>query len=130
MQTLSLRSTQREELIDITDTVRHVVRAQGWRKGMLLLYCPHTTGALAVNEHADPDVRRDIAINMGKLVPRQGDYRHAEGNSDAHIKTSLLGPAQMLIVEDGEIMLGTWQGIYFCEFDGPRQRSLWAQFVG
>ncbi|WBF69075.1 secondary thiamine-phosphate synthase enzyme YjbQ [Desulfovibrio subterraneus] len=130
MHTLSIRTSEREQLIDITREVQNLVNAQGWQGGMLLLYCPHTTGAVTINEGADPDVKRDIAVNMAKLVPLRGDYRHAEGNSDAHIKTSLFGPAQMLIVENGEVMLGTWQVIYFCEFDGPRQRKLWAKFIG
>ncbi|UZP67033.1 secondary thiamine-phosphate synthase enzyme YjbQ [Desulfovibrio mangrovi] len=129
MHTLSIRTAEREQLIDITREVQNLVNAQGWQDGMLLLYCPHTTGAVTINEGADPDVKRDIAVNMAKLVPMRGDYRHAEGNSDAHIKTSLFGPAQMLIVENGDVMLGTWQVIYFCEFDGPRQRKLWVKFI-
>ncbi|GFM36856.1 secondary thiamine-phosphate synthase enzyme YjbQ [Desulfovibrio psychrotolerans] len=130
MQKLDIRTTEREQLIDITADVRRAVRSQGWQQGMLLLYCPHTTGAVTINEGADPDVKRDIVVNMRAMVPRRGDYHHAEGNSDAHIKTSLFGPAQMLIVDAGDVMLGTWQVIYFCEFDGPRQRTLWMQFVG
>ena len=89
MHTLSIRTSEREQLIDITREVQNLVNAQGWQDGMLLLYCPHTTGAVTINEGADPDVKRDIAVNMAKLVPLRGDYRHAEGNSDAHIKTAL-----------------------------------------
>lgn len=129
METLTLHTTDREQLANITPAVRELVRAKGWRKGALLLFCPHTTGALTVNEAADPDVARDMTVNMGRIVPRHGDYRHAEGNSDAHIKTSLFGPSLMLIVEGGEVRLGTWQGIYFCEWDGPRSRNLWAQWL-
>lgn len=129
MQKLTIRTTAREQLINITHEVQNLVSGQGWNSGMLLLYCPHTTGAITINEGADPDVQRDITVNMAKLVPMKGDYRHAEGNSDAHIKTSLFGPAQMLIVEKGDVQLGTWQVIYFCEFDGPRTRTLWAQFM-
>ncbi len=116
-------------MIDITESVRRMVKDNGWQSGALLLYCPHTTGAITVNEGADPDVIRDITVNMRKLVPYRGDYQHMEGNSDAHIKTSMFGPDQMLIIEDGDVMLGTWQRIFFCEFDGPRSRKLWAQFM-
>ncbi|MFW5500862.1 MULTISPECIES: secondary thiamine-phosphate synthase enzyme YjbQ [unclassified Maridesulfovibrio] len=130
METLQIRTNSREEMIDITESVRKMVKDKGWQSGALLLYCPHTTGAITVNEGADPDVVRDITVNMRKLVPYRGDYQHMEGNSDAHIKTSMFGPDQMLIIEDGEVMLGTWQRIFFCEFDGPRSRKLWAQFMG
>lgn len=130
METLQIRTNCREEMIDITESVRSMIRDNGWQSGALLLYCPHTTGAITVNEGADPDVVRDITVNMRKLVPYRGDYQHMEGNSDAHIKTSMFGPDQMLIIEDGDVMLGTWQRIFFCEFDGPRSRKLWAQFMG
>ena len=129
METLHITTGSREEMLDISGQVRQLIRDNGWQSGALLLYCPHTTGAITVNEGADPDVVRDITVNMRKLVPHRGDYRHMEGNSDAHIKTSMFGPDQMLIIEDGEVMLGTWQRIFFCEFDGPRSRKLWAQFM-
>jgi secondary thiamine-phosphate synthase enzyme len=127
--TFHVQTHRREELVDITAHIRRLAGEQGWRHGALLVYCPHTTGAITVNEGADPDVARDITANMNKLVPRHGDYRHAEGNSDAHIKSGMFGCGQMLIVEDGDIMLGTWQKVYFCEFDGPRQRTVWMQFM-
>ena len=129
MEILEIRTRDREELVDITGAVRRVVMENGWSDGALLLYCPHTTGAVTVNEGADPDVVRDIVVNMRKLVPHGGDYRHAEGNSDAHIKSSLFGCDQMVIVEGGNLMLGTWQKIYFCEFDGPRTRKLWVKWL-
>lgn len=129
MDAIQVASRAREELVDITVEVRRLVKERGWSDGALLLYCPHTTGAITVNEGADPDVARDIIKNMGTLVPPRGDYRHAEGNSDAHIKSSLFGCSQMLIIEGGEVMLGTWQKIYFCEFDGPRTRKVWLQFL-
>ncbi|CCO22758.1 secondary thiamine-phosphate synthase enzyme YjbQ [Maridesulfovibrio hydrothermalis] len=129
MEVLKINTDQREEMIDITGKVRTLIRQNGWQSGAVLLYCPHTTGAVTVNEGADPSVVRDIIINMRKLVPHQGDYHHMEGNSDAHIKTSLFGPEQMLIVEDGDLMLGTWQRIFFCEFDGPRSRKLWVKWL-
>ena len=129
METMQIRTASREELVDITSQVRQLVRDNGWQDGVLLLFCPHTTGAVTINEAADPSVARDIVVNMGKLVPRKGDYRHMEGNSDAHIKSSMFGPEQLVIVQGAELQLGTWQGIYFCEFDGPRSRKLWATFM-
>jgi secondary thiamine-phosphate synthase enzyme len=126
---LQVHTHDREMLLDVTADVRKAVRDNGWMEGALLLYCPHTTGAVTVNEGADPDVVRDILVNMRKLVPHHGDYRHAEGNSDAHIKSSMFGCDQMVIVEGGNIQLGTWQKIYFCEFDGPRTRNLWVKWL-
>jgi secondary thiamine-phosphate synthase enzyme len=125
METLQVQTHAREEMVDITGGVRRLVNENGWSDGALLLYCPHTTGAITVNEGADPDVVRDITVNMNKLVPYRGDYHHSEGNSDAHIKSSMFGCEQMVIVEGGNVQLGTWQKIYFCEFDGPRSRKLW-----
>ncbi len=130
MDVLQVRTSAREELVDITAAVRSLVREQGRKDGILVLFCPHTTAAVTVNEAADPSVARDIVVNLRALVPRQGDYRHAEGNSDAHIKASLFGPEQLLLVEQGELKLGTWQGVYFCEFDGPRSRTLWVKWLG
>jgi secondary thiamine-phosphate synthase enzyme len=129
METLEIRTRDREELLDITPAVRRAIRENGWSDGALLLYCPHTTGAVTVNEGADPDVVRDIIVNLRALVPHGGDYRHAEGNSDAHIKSSLFGCDQMVVVEGGDVQLGTWQKIYFCEFDGPRTRKLWVKWL-
>ncbi|MFV0423645.1 secondary thiamine-phosphate synthase enzyme YjbQ [Oleidesulfovibrio sp.] len=129
METFQVRTHEREELVDITNAVRQLANQNGWSDGALLLYCPHTTGAITINEGADPDVVRDITVNMNKLVPQRGDYRHAEGNSDAHIKSSMFGCDQLVIVEGGTIQLGTWQKIYFCEFDGPRIRTVWVKFL-
>jgi secondary thiamine-phosphate synthase enzyme len=130
MLTLEIRTRDREEMLDITPAVRRTIRENGWSDGALLLYCPHTTGAVTVNEGADPDVVRDILVNLRKLVPHRGDYQHAEGNSDAHIKSSMFGCEQTVIVEGGDVLLGTWQKIYFCEFDGPRTRKLWVKWLG
>lgn len=130
MEQLKVRTGAREEMMDITSMVQSMVNANGWEDGALLLYCPHTTGAVTINEGADPDVVRDITVNLRKLVPHRGDYRHAEGNSDAHIKSSMFGCEQLVIVEEGVIHLGTWQKIYFCEFDGPRSRQLWVKWLG
>lgn len=129
METLQIRTREREEMLDITAQLRALVRANGWSDGLLHLHCPHTTGAVTVNEGADPDVVRDIVTNLRAIVPHRGDYRHAEGNSDAHIKSSLFGCGQTLMVEGGDIRLGTWQKVFFCEFDGPRSREVWVKFV-
>lgn len=130
MHTLALATGSRQQMLSITDRVQALVTDQGWRDGVLVLFCPHTTAALTVNEDADPTVTRDILTHLAAAIPHRGDYRHAEGNSDAHIKTALVGPSLSLIVADGRVQLGTWQGIFLCEFDGPRQRTLWAQWLG
>ena len=129
MEVMDIKTGAREEMVDITGAVRKIIRTNTWQSGAILLYCPHTTGAVTVNEGADPSVARDITVNMRTLVPRQGDYLHLEGNSDSHIKASMFGPEQMLIVENMDVLLGTWQKIFFCEFDGPRNRTLWIKWL-
>ena len=129
MEIIKIKTSRREELIAITSELRKLVRDQGWQQGALLVYSPHTTAGFTINENADPDVARDMRWFMNRLVPDSPEFQHAEGNSDAHIKTTLCGPHVMLIVEDGELMLGTWQGVYFCEWDGPRNRTVWVQFL-
>ncbi len=129
MKTLAIQTRSRAEMIPITAQLQELVRKEGWLTGALLVYCPHTTAGLTVNENADPDVRLDMCAFMNTLVPRSGDFRHGEGNSDAHLKTSLFGPHVMVLLEEGTIQLGTWQGVYFCEWDGPRGRKLWVQFL-
>ncbi|MES9996190.1 secondary thiamine-phosphate synthase enzyme YjbQ [Desulfovibrio aminophilus] len=129
MERLSLNNGAREDFLDIGGELRELLRKRGWENGALALFCPHTTAALTVNEGADPDVERDVLARLRALAPREGDYRHAEGNSDAHVKTSLLGPSLLVLVQDGALMLGTWQKVFFCEFDGPRRRELWAQWL-
>ncbi len=131
METLAIGTQKRVEMVDITRQVQELVQKQSlWQKGAVLLYSPHTTCGLTVNEGADPDVARDMTSYFNRLVPQDASFRHAEGNSDAHIKTSLFGPSLMLIVENGKVQLGTWQHIYLCESDGPRNRKLWVQFLG
>lgn len=130
MTTLEIVSHQSTELIDITAAVRRTIRASGVVEGQALLFVPHTTAALTINENADPDVVTDILAGLARLVPADPSFRHAEGNSPAHIKSSLLGTSLTLIVADGAPLLGTWQGIYFCEFDGPRRRKLHLRVSG
>ncbi len=124
MNTINLQSRQPTELIDISDLVRTAVAQSGIRAGTVLVYTPHTTAAITINENADPDVVFDLLRGLDRLVPLQGNYRHLEGNSAAHIKSSLLGASETLIVHEGRPVLGTWQGIFFCEFDGPRLRKV------
>jgi secondary thiamine-phosphate synthase enzyme len=130
MERFTVKTNARAEMIPVTDNVRAAVAKCGVKSGIVVVYCPHTTAGLTVNENADPDVARDMTAFFSKLVPQRGDFRHAEGNSDAHIKTSIFGPSLSLIVEDGDVQLGTWQGIYLCESDGPRTREVWVQSVG
>jgi secondary thiamine-phosphate synthase enzyme len=121
---VEVRTGSRTELVEITDQVQEVVGKSGVRDGAAFVYCRHTTAAVTVNENADPTVRRDFLAFLGRLVPHEGDYLHAEGNSDAHIKSMLVGAGETIPVTNGRLDLGTWQGIFFCEFDGPRSRRV------
>jgi len=125
MNTFSVRTGYREEMIDITGQIQAAVKESQVRSGICFVFVPHTTAAVTINENADPAVPKDILMGLGKLIPF-GDpqYRHGEGNSDAHLKTSLVGSSEMVLVEDGCLVLGTWQSIFFCEFDGPRTRKV------
>lgn len=129
MHFLRVETTQRELFVDITDSVQRLVTENGWTTGILCLFCMHTTAALTVNENADRSVPRDILSTLQRLVPHAGEYHHVEGNSDAHIKASLMGPEQLLLVENGRLVLGTWQGVFFTEFDGPRSRRVAARWM-
>ncbi len=128
-QRLRIDSHDREQLVEITRQVREAVRASGVREGIVQLWSVHTTCALTVNEGADPDVARDIVRFLRRLVPERGDWAHAEGNSDAHVKTSLFGPGLTLIIERGELVLGTWQHVFLAEWDGPRTREVVLQVI-
>ena len=130
METLKIQTSRREELVDITAQVRDAVRRPGVREGVAHLWSFHTTCGLTVNEGADPAVARDISWKLSELVPEhEPSYRHAEGNSDSHVKTSLLDPGATLLVSDGDIALGTWQAVFLAEFDGPRSRKVGIQVV-
>lgn len=124
MEVLQVRTDRREEMVDITDRVREAVAAAGVEEGACVLWSMHTTAGLTVNESADPDVARDIEDWMSRAAPRDDGYRHAEGNADSHVKTTLAGPGVTLIVSGGEPVLGTWQGVFLCEYDGPRSREV------
>ena len=121
----------RNQMIDITGQVSSIVGQSGISNGDVIVYCPHTTAAITINENADPSVPHDILLTLEKLVPRSmPGYQHYEGNSDAHCKSSLVGCSRQILVKDGAMMLGTWQGIFFCEFDGPRSRTVYVQVRG
>ncbi len=129
---LEVPTRARCELLDITPLVRSAVREAGLRDGAVLVYCPHTTAAVTVQENADPDVRRDLLLALENAVPDAppgGRWLHAEGNSPAHVKAALLGASQLVPVADGELQLGTWQGVYLCELDGPRVRRVLLRFL-
>ncbi|UCD64132.1 MAG: YjbQ family protein [Candidatus Zixiibacteriota bacterium] len=124
MEAYAVESRQREELIDVTHLVQEAVNTSGRQSGVAHCFVPHTTAGITINENADPDVRRDILYKLAKEIPQSDGYHHAEGNSDAHLKASLMGFSQQVLIEKGRLVLGTWQAVYFCEFDGPRRRRL------
>lgn len=126
---LDIKTSSRVEFQDITHRVRDVVVASGVNSGICYLFSPHTTAGVTVNEHADHSVVEDIIKQLDTMVPQHSGYRHAEGNSPAHIKASLMGDSEALCIEDGRIVLGTWQGIFFCEFDGPRNRNVFVRVI-
>jgi secondary thiamine-phosphate synthase enzyme len=125
LREFTVRTQRRTEFIDITQQVQQAVSEAGVSDGACTVCIPHTTAGVTINENADPSVQRDILDMLNRLVPFDADYTHAEGNSAAHIKASLMGSSTTVIVENGRLRLGTWQGIYFCEFDGPRSRRVW-----
>jgi len=129
MQAIRVKTSDRTQLVDITDEVQRVVTALGVRVGTCFLYVPHTTAGVLINEHADPDVATDAAGALDRLVPMAGPYRHAEGNSDSHVKAVLTGVSQFVFVEEGKLALGRWQGIFLAEFDGPRDRKLYVKVI-
>ena len=126
---LSIRTGGKVDFQDITGTVRDTISSSGVSNGACHVFVPHTTAGVTINEHADPSVVQDIMAQLDKMVPQHNRYRHMEGNSPAHIKASLVGSSQTIFVEDGRPVLGTWQGVFFCEFDGPRNRSLLIKVV-
>ncbi len=124
-----VQTNRQTEFIDITSKVQSEVSSNSILSGLVTIYCPHTTGAVTINEGADPAVKEDILSVLNKIIPWDYDYRHLEGNSPAHIKSSIIGESVTVIIEGGKLQLGTWQKIFFCEFDGPRKRRLWLKFM-
>jgi len=129
MQTITVKTHRRTQVVDVTAQVQNLVSASKITDGICYLYVPHTTAAITINECADPDVAYDVEGALDRLVPKTGSYRHSEGNSDSHIKSVLVGASQFVFVEDGKLALGHWQGIFFCEFDGPRERRMKVKVV-
>ena len=121
---LSVKTRSKTEFIDITSDIKSVVKQAGIDQGICMLYVPHTTAGITINESADPSVQSDVLMVLNQMVPWDADYRHLEGNSPAHVKSSLVGPSELIAIEDGALVFGTWQGIFFCEFDGPRNRKV------
>ena len=129
METLSVSTSERVDLVDITSQVAQEVAKSGVGTGTVTIYVPHTTCGVTINESADPDVARDIKTHLAKLVPQNGGFKHYEGNSDSHIKTSMIGSSENIFIENGKLVLGMWQGIFLCDFDGPRTRKVYMKIV-
>ena len=127
---LNVSTSQHTEMVNITDMIQKAVDDSGIMEGICTVFVPHTTAAVTINENADPDVVRDFTKEINKLVPWEDGYRHMEGNSAAHLKASMIGFSQQVIIEKGRLLLGTWQGLWFCEYDGPRRRSVYVKLVG
>ena len=129
IQTFDVRSATREEMIDISAQVRAAIKRSGVTDGVCCVYCPHTTAGVTIQENSDPDVKADMVGHLSRMIPKNAPFRHGEGNSDAHIKSSVIGATTTLIVDDGRPVLGTWQAVFFCEFDGPRERQIRVKVV-
>jgi secondary thiamine-phosphate synthase enzyme len=126
---ITVKTSAKTEMLDITRPITEAVEKEGVRDGACLVYVPHTTAAVTINEAADPEVARDILVALDRMVPGDAPFRHAEGNSPAHVKASLLGASALIAVNNGRLALGTWQGVFFCEFDGPRTRKVQLKFL-
>ena len=126
---LSVKTQEKTELIDVTSEINQAIQKSGIEQGLCMLYVPHTTAAVTINESADPSVKADMLMVLNKIIPWEAGYRHLEGNSAAHIKTTLVGSSELIAIEGRRLVLGTWQGIFFCEFDGPRNRKLQVRII-
>lgn len=129
MRSIKIQTKTVTELIDITQEIQSLITASKIQDGIVLIHIPHTTAAITINENTDPDVVRDLLMKINEVIDDDRRFRHSEGNSDAHIKSSLFGPSLSLIISEGVLQLGSWQGIYFCEFDGPRTRQIWVKIM-
>jgi secondary thiamine-phosphate synthase enzyme len=128
LHSFSIQTQSQTEFLDITHQIQTIVSESRVQNGLCQVFIPHTTAGITINENADPSVRHDMIMELNKVIPFDDNYHHMEGNSAAHIKSSLMGVSLSVIIDEGRLMLGTWQGIYFCEFDGPRQRKVWVKF--
>ncbi len=129
MITLNVQSRARTELVDVTHQIQDAIRQAGLERGICAIFVPHTTAGLTLNENWDPDVKRDMLLTLGEVAPADPRHRHGEGNSPAHLQASLMGASGLVLVEDGQLQLGSWQGVYLAEFDGPRRRKLWIKLI-
>lgn len=129
MEVLRVRTERRTQFVDVTEEVERAIEKAGTLSGVCCVYVPHTTAGVTINEHFDPDVATDLEKMFEGLAPKMGTYRHAEGNSDSHAKAVLAGTSAMIFVEEGKLALGRWQGVFFCEFDGPRERKIWVKIL-
>lgn len=129
MKQIAVKTISRFQMIDLTAQVRTAVQESGVKSGICHVFVPHTTAAVTINENADPDVPKDILYELDKVIPLDDDYRHIEGNSAAHVKASLVGASEAVLIENGDLVLGTWQSIFFCEFDGPRARQVFVKII-
>ncbi len=129
MYKFEVKTSKHTQMLDITDEIRRAIAESGVKEGICTVFVPHTTAAVTINENADPDVTRDFMKEIGKIVPWEDGYHHMEGNSAAHLKSSMIGFSENVIIEDGRPVLGTWQGIYFCEYDGPRRRKVYVKIL-
>lgn len=127
MEVLKVKTDRRTQLVDVTEMIKRAAEKAGAASGVCYVYVPHTTAGVMINEHFDPDVAADLEGVFDRLVPRTAAHRHAEGNSDSHAKAALVGTSQMIFIEEGKLALGRWQGVFFCEFDGPRERKIWVK---
>jgi len=130
MDMFPVRTTERNQFVDVTDHVQLCIDDVGFKDGLVCVFVPHTTAGVTINENADPDVVSDLLDTLAQVIPERAGYRHVEGNSDSHVKSSLIAPSLIVIVEQGRLKLGTWQGVYFAEFDGPRNRQCWVKTIG
>jgi len=129
MEKITVQTRKRNDFIEITDKIESIVKSKNIKSGICFIFVPHTTCGLTINENADFSVRRDIIDKLSELVPENGNYTHTEGNSDSHIKSSLIGQSLIIFIENNSLKLGTWQGIFLCEFDGPRTREIWIKII-
>ncbi len=129
LSVLTVKTNSRNEMLDITYEIENYLRENNFKNGILTVFVPHTTAAVTINENADPSVKRDILTYLSKLIPQNAGFTHMEGNSDSHIKSTLVSPSLTVIIENEKIVLGTWQSIFFCEFDGPRTRKIYLKFI-
>jgi secondary thiamine-phosphate synthase enzyme len=129
IEEFSISTSKKQEIVDITNNIKEIVKKSNIKEGICIIYCPHTTAGITINENADSDVKKDILKKFSSLIPEKENYSHSEGNSDAHIKSSILGNEKTIIIKDDKLLLGTWQGIYFFEGDGPRQREIFVKIM-